>query len=130
MISVYCFVFVQETADNTEPGEKKPGSGDHGVSGGVAMDPHGPASGGNGSTSAGPGAGASSGQYRRDGPTSLDVPSGANSYSLFGGGGKSQGHHALTRSKSLNRQRLVAHSTAMESIQAQSEPIDEDDNVP
>lgn len=37
---------------------------------------------------------------------------------------------ALNRSKSLNRQRLVAHSTAMESIQAESEPIDEDEGVP
>ncbi|XP_055373566.1 phosphatidylinositol 4-phosphate 5-kinase type-1 beta-like [Condylostylus longicornis] len=32
--------------------------------------------------------------------------------------------------KSFNRQRLVAHSTAMESIQAESEPNDEDDDVP
>ncbi|XP_072389142.1 phosphatidylinositol 4-phosphate 5-kinase type-1 alpha isoform X8 [Diabrotica undecimpunctata] len=37
---------------------------------------------------------------------------------------------ALNRSKSINRQRLVAHSTAMESIQAESEPIDEDDDTP
>ncbi|XP_044747440.1 phosphatidylinositol 4-phosphate 5-kinase type-1 alpha isoform X9 [Coccinella septempunctata] len=37
---------------------------------------------------------------------------------------------ALNRSKSINRQRLVAHSTAMESIQAESEPIDEDEGVP
>ncbi|CAH0551568.1 unnamed protein product [Brassicogethes aeneus] len=36
----------------------------------------------------------------------------------------------LNRSKSINRQRLVAHSTAMESIQAESEPIDEDEDVP
>ncbi|XP_074042498.1 phosphatidylinositol 4-phosphate 5-kinase 59B isoform X12 [Leptinotarsa decemlineata] len=36
----------------------------------------------------------------------------------------------LNRSKSINRQRLVAHSTAMESIQAESEPIDEDDDTP
>ncbi|XP_055643920.1 uncharacterized protein LOC129780063 isoform X3 [Toxorhynchites rutilus septentrionalis] len=32
--------------------------------------------------------------------------------------------------RSINRQRLVAHSTAMESIQAESEPIDEEDDVP
>ncbi|XP_077285289.1 phosphatidylinositol 4-phosphate 5-kinase 59B isoform X16 [Arctopsyche grandis] len=37
---------------------------------------------------------------------------------------------ALTRTRSINRQRLVAHSTAMESIQAESEPIDEDEDVP
>ncbi|CAG0916506.1 unnamed protein product [Notodromas monacha] len=67
--------------------------------------------------------------HHRDGPVSLDVPSAMNA-SYFGGGGGAKSGPALTRSKSLNRQRLVAHSTAMESIQAQSEPIDEDDNVP
>jgi len=36
----------------------------------------------------------------------------------------------LSRSKSINRQRLVAHSTALESIQAESEPIDAEDDVP
>ncbi|XP_049882577.1 phosphatidylinositol 4-phosphate 5-kinase type-1 alpha isoform X2 [Pectinophora gossypiella] len=36
----------------------------------------------------------------------------------------------LNRSRSINRQRLVAHSTAMESIQAESEPIDEEEDVP
>ncbi|XP_034172488.1 phosphatidylinositol 4-phosphate 5-kinase 59B isoform X7 [Osmia lignaria lignaria] len=40
------------------------------------------------------------------------------------------GTSALNRSRSINRQRLVAHSTAMESIQAESEPIDEEDDVP
>ncbi|XP_076669572.1 phosphatidylinositol 4-phosphate 5-kinase 59B isoform X11 [Andrena cerasifolii] len=40
------------------------------------------------------------------------------------------GANALNRSRSINRQRLVAHSTAMESIQAESEPIDEEDDVP
>ncbi|XP_020286571.1 phosphatidylinositol 4-phosphate 5-kinase type-1 alpha-like isoform X3 [Pseudomyrmex gracilis] len=40
------------------------------------------------------------------------------------------GATALNRSRSINRQRLVAHSTAMESIQAESEPIDEEDDVP
>lgn len=37
---------------------------------------------------------------------------------------------ALHRTRSINRQRLVAHSTAMESIQAESEPIDEEEDVP
>lgn len=32
--------------------------------------------------------------------------------------------------RSINRQRIVAHSTAMESIQAESEPIDEEEDVP
>ncbi|CAG9136251.1 unnamed protein product [Plutella xylostella] len=36
----------------------------------------------------------------------------------------------LHRTRSINRQRLVAHSTAMESIQAESEPIDEEEDVP
>lgn len=40
------------------------------------------------------------------------------------------GAAALNRSRSINRQRLVAHSTAMESIQAESEPIDEEHDVP
>ncbi|XP_020709369.1 phosphatidylinositol 4-phosphate 5-kinase type-1 alpha-like isoform X9 [Athalia rosae] len=40
------------------------------------------------------------------------------------------GAAALNRSRSINRQRLVAHSTAMESIQAESEPIDDEDDVP
>ncbi|KAF5278707.1 hypothetical protein FQA39_LY18362 [Lamprigera yunnana] len=40
------------------------------------------------------------------------------------------GAAALNRTRSINRQRLVAHSTAMESIQAESEPIDEEDDVP
>ncbi|CAG7786903.1 unnamed protein product [Allacma fusca] len=38
--------------------------------------------------------------------------------------------HGLSRSKSINRQKLVAHSTALESIQAESEPIDADEDVP
>ncbi|XP_065218016.1 phosphatidylinositol 4-phosphate 5-kinase type-1 alpha-like isoform X3 [Planococcus citri] len=37
---------------------------------------------------------------------------------------------SLARSRSTNRQRLVAHSTAMESIQAESDPIDEVENLP
>ena len=36
----------------------------------------------------------------------------------------------LTRIKSINRQRLAAYSTAMESIQAEVEPIDEEEDVP
>ena len=40
---------------------------------------------------------------------------------------------AFNRSKSVNRQRLIAHSTAMESIQANSDPTDveyTEDDVP
>jgi hypothetical protein len=45
--------------------------------------------------------------------------------------GASSSHHtSLNRSRSMNRQRLVAHSTAMESIQAESDPIDEVENLP
>uniref|UniRef100_A0A2P2I218 Phosphatidylinositol 4-phosphate 5-kinase type-1 alpha-like n=1 Tax=Hirondellea gigas TaxID=1518452 RepID=A0A2P2I218_9CRUS len=40
------------------------------------------------------------------------------------------GLSGLSRSRSINRQRLVAHSTAMESIQADADPIDEEDHVP
>ena len=36
----------------------------------------------------------------------------------------------LSRSKSVNKPRVTAYSTAMESIQAEAEPIDEDDDVP
>lgn len=43
---------------------------------------------------------------------------------------RERGAIALNRSRSINRQRLVAHSTAMESIQAESEPIDEEEDVP
>ncbi|CAH0599880.1 unnamed protein product [Chrysodeixis includens] len=47
---------------------------------------------------------------------------------------RSEGREDFTaqvkRTQSINRQRLVAHSTAMESIQAESEPIDEEDDVP
>jgi len=43
---------------------------------------------------------------------------------------RERGAVALNRSRSINRQRLVAHSTAMESIQAESEPIDEEEDVP
>lgn len=43
---------------------------------------------------------------------------------------RERGATSLNRSRSMNRQRLVAHSTAMESIQAESEPIDEEEDVP
>lgn len=36
----------------------------------------------------------------------------------------------LSRSRSINRQRLVAHSSAMEAIQADTEPVDEEEDVP
>lgn len=36
----------------------------------------------------------------------------------------------LGRTRSINRQKLVAHSTALESIQAESEPIDDEEDVP
>lgn len=36
----------------------------------------------------------------------------------------------LARSKSINKQRLAAYSTAMEAIHAEVEPIDEEDDVP
>ncbi|XP_066968061.1 phosphatidylinositol 4-phosphate 5-kinase type-1 alpha-like isoform X23 [Macrobrachium rosenbergii] len=44
--------------------------------------------------------------------------------------GGSSGAEGLIRSRSINRHKLVAHSTAMESIQADSDPIDEEDHVP
>ncbi|KAL0267949.1 UNVERIFIED_CONTAM: hypothetical protein PYX00_010072 [Menopon gallinae] len=50
--------------------------------------------------------------------------------SLERGESHEAGSTALNRSKSINRQRLVAHSTAMESIQAASEPIDQQDDIP
>ncbi|XP_055916837.1 phosphatidylinositol 4-phosphate 5-kinase type-1 alpha isoform X2 [Eupeodes corollae] len=43
---------------------------------------------------------------------------------------RTAGPSALNRSRSMNRQRLVAHSTAMESIQAVDETIDEEEDVP
>lgn len=36
----------------------------------------------------------------------------------------------LSRSKSVNKTRVTAYSTAMESIQAEAEPIDEEEDVP
>lgn len=45
-------------------------------------------------------------------------------------GASGTSHPPLARSRSINRQKLVAHSTALESIQAESEPIDEEDDVP
>ncbi|XP_034243346.1 phosphatidylinositol 4-phosphate 5-kinase type-1 alpha-like isoform X2 [Thrips palmi] len=57
--------------------------------------------------------------------------SGGNGSDDGGAAGCSSGAGtALNRSRSINRQRLVAHSTAMESIQAESEPIDEEEDVP
>lgn len=47
-----------------------------------------------------------------------------------GDDGKSDKKSNLTRSKSINKARLAAYSTAMESIQAQAEPIDEEEDVP
>nr|XP_045607539.1 phosphatidylinositol 4-phosphate 5-kinase type-1 alpha-like isoform X3 [Procambarus clarkii] len=46
------------------------------------------------------------------------------------GNGEGAEGASLTRSRSINRHKLVAHSTAMESIQADSDPIDEEDQVP
>ncbi|XP_071548333.1 phosphatidylinositol 4-phosphate 5-kinase type-1 alpha-like isoform X12 [Panulirus ornatus] len=46
------------------------------------------------------------------------------------GSGEGAEGTGLTRSRSINRHKLVAHSTAMESIQADSDPIDEEDQVP
>ncbi|KAG7161774.1 Phosphatidylinositol 4-phosphate 5-kinase type-1 gamma-like, partial [Homarus americanus] len=46
------------------------------------------------------------------------------------GSGEGAEGSSLTRSRSINRHKLVAHSTAMESIQADSDPIDEEDQVP
>lgn len=42
------------------------------------------------------------------------------------------GKERITRmhNRLMTKQRLVAHSTAMESIQAQTDPIDEEDNLP
>ncbi len=37
---------------------------------------------------------------------------------------------SLVRSKSINRQRLAAFSTAMECIEAEIEAVDEDEDVP
>uniref|UniRef100_A0A1B6KNH3 PIPK domain-containing protein n=1 Tax=Graphocephala atropunctata TaxID=36148 RepID=A0A1B6KNH3_9HEMI len=63
--------------------------------------------------------------------------SAAKQQSTEGAAGDSRGNKSkattptnLNRSRSINRQRLVAHSTAMESIQAESEPIDEEEDVP
>ncbi|XP_053965198.1 phosphatidylinositol 4-phosphate 5-kinase type-1 alpha isoform X2 [Anastrepha obliqua] len=47
-----------------------------------------------------------------------------------GAAGERDSSAGVNRNRSANRQRLVAHSTAMESIQAESEPIDDEDDVP
>uniref|UniRef100_W8BCY7 Phosphatidylinositol 4-phosphate 5-kinase type-1 alpha n=1 Tax=Ceratitis capitata TaxID=7213 RepID=W8BCY7_CERCA len=59
-----------------------------------------------------------------------DLPDGEG-----GAAGGSEGRErdssvGMNKNRSGNRQRLVAHSTAMESIQAESEPIDDEDDVP
>ena len=36
----------------------------------------------------------------------------------------------LLRSKSINKQRIAAYSTALESIQADIDPIDQEDDIP
>jgi len=54
-------------------------------------------------------------------------PAAGTSAGAFGAVGSAP---PLVRSRSINRQKLVAHSTALESIQAESEPIDEEDDVP
>lgn len=54
---------------------------------------------------------------------------GTSNVGASGSAGSSQ-PPPLVRSRSINRQKLVAHSTALESIQAESEPIDEEDDVP
>lgn len=46
------------------------------------------------------------------------------------GSGAGAGTKNLTRSKSINRPRLAAYATVMESIQADMEPLDEEDDVP
>ncbi|KAK9512890.1 hypothetical protein O3M35_001205 [Rhynocoris fuscipes] len=43
---------------------------------------------------------------------------------------QAQGERGLQRARSINRHKLVAHSTAMESIQAESQPIDHQGDVP
>lgn len=60
-------------------------------------------------------------------PPTAGTSASAGACSSGGGGG---GGLPLVRSRSINRQKLVAHSTALESIQAESEPIDEEDDVP
>lgn len=61
----------------------------------------------------------------------VDRTESTGSSGVGGGGGLVSGDGtSLTRTRSINRQRLVAHSTAMESIQAESEPIDEQHDVP
>ncbi|XP_054262484.1 phosphatidylinositol 4-phosphate 5-kinase type-1 alpha-like isoform X1 [Macrosteles quadrilineatus] len=56
--------------------------------------------------------------------------SGEVSESGAGGDLNGTSSSTATRSKSTNRQRLMAHSTAMESIQAKSKPGDDEEDVP
>ena len=60
------------------------------------------------------------------------VASGASAaIPVFTGSSSQQQQQHLTRSKSINKTRLAAYSTAMESIQAENvDPIDEEDDVP
>ena len=74
--------------------------------------------------------GGTSGEEEESGDDDVD----GAAYESEGGAAASGASRArerlLNRSRSINRQRLVAHSTAMESIQAESEPIDDEDDVP
>ncbi|KAF2362514.1 Phosphatidylinositol-4-phosphate 5-kinase core [Trinorchestia longiramus] len=86
------------------------------------------ANGRNGGKSGSGGGGGQGGSTSASGGNASDEDSGA------AGGGDDEGGEGppgLSRSRSINRQRLVAHSTAMESIQADAaDPIDEEDHVP
>lgn len=42
----------------------------------------------------------------------------------------STGNHLLVRNKSINKQRIAAYSTALESIQADVDPIDQEEDIP
>ncbi|XP_036330199.1 phosphatidylinositol 4-phosphate 5-kinase type-1 alpha isoform X2 [Rhagoletis pomonella] len=59
-----------------------------------------------------------------------DIPDGDGGAAGGSEGRERDSSAGMNRNRSANRQRLVAHSTAMESIQAESEPIDDEDDVP
>ncbi|XP_067629729.1 phosphatidylinositol 4-phosphate 5-kinase type-1 alpha-like isoform X2 [Eurosta solidaginis] len=59
-----------------------------------------------------------------------DIPEGDGEAAGGSEGRERDSTTGVNRNRSANRQRLVAHSTAMESIQAESEPIDDEDDVP
>ncbi|XP_037952447.1 phosphatidylinositol 4-phosphate 5-kinase type-1 beta-like isoform X1 [Teleopsis dalmanni] len=68
-------------------------------------------------------------------PEESDIDDGTEMENLgiIEGGGDGTAAHNQTSAlykTVINRQRLVAHSTAMESIQAESEPIDDEDDIP